>query len=214
MVEVKEEQINVDLKTHQSNVEDWKKRALVEDLHIWVERFMSEFKLSTTVPALMLDQLSRTCYGHFRMGRNGFGLLNEIAINEVYITEERYWRVLATLLHELLHAEQANIGNPGKRNYHNKEFRDRAETFGLIVDQWGHTRISPPSTPFWDLLQKYGLTVPEIAEPTEVSVKRPGNSKLKLWICSCNPGPVRVRVAIPNFHARCLRCGHVFRRAH
>jgi len=36
-------------------------------------------------------------------------------------------------------------------------------------------------------------------------------SRLRLWLCECLR-PYRVRVASNDFHARCLRCGVVFRR--
>lgn len=212
MTDITEEQINLDLRSHQGSIEDWSKRGLMEDLHIWAERFASEFKLKTAVPALTLDRLSRRCCGHFRRGRNGFGLLNEIAINELHISKTRYWGVLVTLLHELLHAEQEIAGKPSHGNYHNKEYRERAEALGLIVDHWGHTWVAPKPTPFWDILEKYGLTVPVIKEPAPVIVASPGSSKLRLWVCQCEK-PVRVRVAVADFQARCLKCGQVFVRA-
>jgi hypothetical protein len=212
MVAVDNEEINIELRDHQKGIGDWNKRSLAKNLHEWAERFASEFKLKISVPALMLDRLKRTCYGRFRRGRNGFGLLNEIAINEAYISRERYWDTLVTLLHELLHAEQESVGRPGKGNYHNKAFRTKAGTLGLIVDQWGHTLVAPSPSPFWNLLQKYGIEVPEIVEPTPVAVAKPGNSKLKLWVCSCQPEPVRVRVAIVDFRAKCLKCDQLFVR--
>ena len=209
MFDVGNEQINVELRNHLISIDDWEKKSLAENLHQWAERFTLEFKLKTSVPALMVDQLGRTRCGHFRRGRNGFGLLNEIAINERYISSQRYYDTLAILLHELLHAEQEAVGNPGKGNYHNKEFRNKAELLGLIVDAWGHMFLCPPPSPFWCLLQKYGVKVPEISDPIPIVI-RAGVSKLKLWICSCKPEPVRVRVAISDFKARCLKCSQLF----
>lgn len=219
MAGVIDEQINLDLRSHQKSVADWSKKDLAEDLHTWAERFIGEFKLNTTVPALMLDRLSHNCYGHFRLGRNGFGLLNEIAINEIYIKRERYWRALATLLHELLHAEQENNRTPEdsgryrRNNHHDKAYRNRAAIFGLIVNRWGHTHVAPAPSMFWSLLGKYGLEVPDLPAPARVELTTPGNSKLKPWVCHCTPKPVRVRVAIQDFQARCLKCGHIFVRA-
>lgn len=210
MTDLQEEQINLDLRAHQGNIKDWSKKAVMEDLHTWAERFTLEFNLKAPVPALMLDRLRRRCCGHFRRGRNGFGLLHEIAINEMHISKTQHWDVLVTLLHELLHAEQEIAGKPGCSNYHNKEYRERAEALGLIVDHWGHTGVSPKPTPFWDILEKYGLAIPEITEPVPAFDARSGNSKLKLWVCQCKPRPVHVRVAIQDFEARCLKCGHVF----
>ncbi|MFC1783559.1 hypothetical protein ACFL02_08235 [Planctomycetota bacterium] len=136
-------------------------------------------------------------------------MLDEIAINDKYIVEEEYWRILGTLLHELLHAEQEQNGKTGKNNYHNKAFRERARNLGLIVDQWGHTSFAPSPSPFFTVLEKHGVEAPALVEPEPI-ITKPGSSKLKLWMCSCKPKPVRVRVAISDFRARCLKCREVF----
>ena len=205
------ETINEQLKEHQI-IADWDKQKLMQDLHAWTKRFHFEFKLKfEEVPAIMIDRIGRSTYGHFRPGRNGFGLRNEIAINETYIEEREYWQTLGTLLHELLHVEEEIAGTAGKNNYHNKAFRKRAKSLGLIIDQWGHTQYAPAPSPFWDILNKYGVTAPDMPAPV-VPATKPGNSKLKLWVCECKPKPVRVRVAIKDFQARCLKCDAKFKR--
>ena len=205
------EKINIDLKNHQIHADDWGNHKLAQDLHTWTERFIFEFKLKIEeLPAIMIDRIVRTRYGHFRPGRNGFGLRNEIAINEIYICSRKYWDVLGTLLHELLHTEQEQAGKPGKNNYHNKEFRTRAESFGLIIDKWGHSQYTPAPSLFFNILKKYGVTVPNLPKP-KIEVVKPSKSKLKLWICECKPQPVRVRVAVKDFQARCLKCGKKFK---
>lgn len=206
--------INSHLKQHQLNV-DWDKRDLIQNLHLWTERFIFEFKLKINeLPALMVDKISRRRYGHHRAGRNGFGLRNEVAINEIYIEKISYSDVLGTLLHELLHVEQDQFGEPGKHNYHNKEFRDRAASFGLLIDGWGHTTYAPAPSPFWSILTKYSVKVPETSVDIVQTAHEPGQSKLRLWICECHPQPVRVRVAITDFRAMCLKCGAIFRSAY
>jgi hypothetical protein len=206
------EPINNQLKNHQITADDWGKRDLSEKFHTWTERFMFEFKLKTSEPAISVARLHPKRYGHYRPGRNDFGLRNEIAINEIYINENTFWEAIGTLLHELLHAEQEQIGRPSKGNYHNTAFRNRAESFGLIVDSSGHTQYLPPPSPFFDILTKYGVIFPDIPEPL-IPLNRAGTSKLKLWICECEPKPVHVRVAIDNFHAKCLLCNQNFHRA-
>ena len=205
------EPINQRLKEHQLNSDDWALQAMMRELHHWAERFIFEFKLETTTPAIMVDRVSRRCLGHYRPGRNGFGLRDEIAINETYIHSQEFWETLGTLLHELLHAEQEKTGTPGKHNYHNRAFRDRAEFFGLIVDSAGHTQYRNPPSPFWRVLEKYGVQV--LSLPVHKPKSIPSReSKLKLWVCDCQPQPVRIRVAIKDFQARCLKCGAIFRR--
>jgi hypothetical protein len=209
-VSLGDDKINSTLRQHQQDVETWDRKEKVQQLLIWLERLVSEFKLEVGVPALMVDRLRCTRYGHFRRGRDGFGLLGEVGINDMYIGEELSWRNLATLLHELGHVHQEKTGKPGKRNYHNKQFRDWAKSVGLIVDAAGHTRMLPLPSPFWDVLRKWDFPIPDSVEQEVAATRRRGTSKLKLWICDCKPKPVRVRVAIADFQARCLKCGQVF----
>lgn len=204
------EQINTVLKQHQIVATDWDYNSLAQDLHNWAERFILEFKLKCNTPALTIERLRIGTYGHFHIGRNAFGLRDEIAINNRHICMQDYWEVLGTLLHELLHAEQENLGNASGSNYHNKAFRERAALLGLIVDAAGHQQYEPAPSLFVDLLQKYGFKAPMLPRP-ENPVTQPGKSKLKAWICSCQP-PIHVRVAISCFRARCLNCGQLFRR--
>jgi hypothetical protein len=182
--------------------EEWDCNALVAWLQAWAERLIVEFKLQVSRFALSVDWLSRNRYGHFRRGHNGFGLQGQIAINRNYLNREG-WEILGTLLHELLHAEQEEHGEPGKNNYHNAAFRRRAAEFGLIIDERGFTQYAAASK-FAAFLAEYGVDMPDIERPT---VRMRNGSKLKLWMCPCK---VRVRVAISDFQASCLRCGGVF----
>jgi hypothetical protein len=202
------EKINFDLKQHQVGAKDWDYKRVAESLHLWSERFILEFKLQTSVPAIRIDVLKQGRNGHYRYGRNGFGLRNEIAIAKAHLHENNYRNVLGTLLHELLHAEQQNAGKSGRRNYHNWEFRNRAASFGLIVDEQGCQEYAHPPSPFFDLFDKYGIDVPEM--PSDNADSYLDGSKLKAWVCGCRPRPVHIRVAIKDFCARCLKCNKDF----
>lgn len=215
------ERINVQLRNHQEDRAEWEDNELAREFHAWVKRCIVEFKLLCSVPALRLDRLNVTCYGHFRPGRNGFGLLNEIAINMKHICDHQIdFEAVGTLLHELIHAEQQVRGAEGKankrRNYHNRDFISRARSFGLIVDHRGRQRYEPPPTPFSEFLARYGIQfVPGLGgEPGEGEPRQleTGNSKLKPWICGCRPKPIHVQVAVKDFRARCLKCGQLFVR--
>jgi hypothetical protein len=211
---VTSERINTALKDHQIHLDKWNYQALVVDLHTWADRFILEFKLQCGTPAIRVDQLRNTCYGHFHLGRNGFGVVNEIAINESYLRNRDYWEVLGTLLHELIHAEQQESGTLGKsvaRNYHNNAFIERAKQFGLIVNRKGQQYYQTAPSPFMNILQKYGAKIPRIVDKPPKDSGR-GNSKLKLWECACVPKPVKIRVAIKDFRAKCLKCGKIFVR--
>ncbi len=198
-----------ELQLHQTT-EEWDFDDVATDLHRWKERFDLEFKLNVPQIAIAIDRLSFWRLGQFRYGHNGFGLRGEITISTHHVVANirphDWWNVLGTLLHEQLHAWQQEQGKPGAGNYHNVEFRNKAISLGLIVDQRGHTQYAPVS-PFVSLLQRYGVTVPKLELPKPPANKAAAASKLRLWMCRC---PVRLRVAIPKLQARCLNCGQLF----
>jgi hypothetical protein len=184
---------------------DWEKQELFQELHRWAKLFADEFKLQIPQVAICVEPLNRRRYGHFRPGPNGFGLCSEIAINQRHLGDRPFWKTLGTLLHEELHAWQQVHGRPGQNNYHNKEFRRKAESLGLLIDSNGSTQYTNPS-PFEQLLHRHGITVPNMV-PVEVP-RRHGSSKLKLWRCRCT----NVRVAVSDFRALCLKCDQNFER--
>lgn len=209
------EQINLSLREHQLELSDWLLHGMIKALHEWTERFILEFKLQTPIPAIGIDHLQKNTYGHFRLGRNGFGLQQEIIINIRYLDNRPFWETLGTMLHELIHSEQFCQRTDGKKCYHNNAFIRRAAEFGLIVNRKGNHTYKPPPNPFFDLLAKYDINVeftPQKEEIPPMLESEGPETKLKLWICSCKPQPFRVRVARENFKARCLICNEMFRK--
>lgn len=187
--------------------ETWFGRPLMETFQIWADRFNVEFNLEIPEVSLAIDWLRCSVYGHFRGGHNGFGLKGEIALNVRYLFGQREsWEVLGTLLHELLHAWQQAHGKPGKNNYHNRQFRDKAKSLGLLIDKRGVTGYAAES-PFKDLLRRFDVDVPffEVPLPKE---KVKGDSKLKKWSCGC----INVWCAKAELDARCMKCGQRFQR--
>lgn len=181
----------------------------IKELHRWKDIFVSEFKIELPHVAFCIKSTWSNCYGYFRPGLNEFGLTREIAINRLYLEQREKWQVIGTLLHELLHAWQDAFGKPGKRNYHNNEFRKKAEFYGLIIDSTGVTEYAPKSL-FMDLLQQYGIQVPELQGHVRVPPVH-GKSTLNKWICACTP-PVALRVGRSEIRVQCLDCGTQFIR--
>jgi len=60
------------------------------------------------------------------------------------------------------------------------------------------------------MLQAYGVMAPEDLPAVPADVFEAGSSKLKLWVCGCQPEPVRLRVAVADLRAMCLKCGCLF----
>lgn len=195
------------LADHQ-RAEHWTHRVLLARLHEWAARFDDSFKLDVLPVSICVDTLGTKTLGHFRFGHNGFGLRHEIAINASYIQNRSFAGVLGTLLHELLHAWQQEHGTPSKPPHHNAEFRQKAETLGLLIDRRGVTTYAPDSV-FIGLLKEQGIECAGLHEPVQAVS---GKSKLAKWCCACEPA-FNVRVARQGFYAQCLRCGQVFRAA-
>lgn len=189
------------LSEHQRTENGWELRELVAFLQQYASLFNSSFGLGLTEIAIRVDWLDPQCNGHFRRGFNGFGLEAEIAINRHHLNREPY-QILGTLFHEMLHAWQEKFGRPGKGNYHNKQFRAKAESFGLVINTKGQTQFKPDS-PFLRLLAANGVNMPRLSPKIAKRVVAP--TKLRKWSCECEP-PVNVRVAVKSFDAICLHC--------
>ncbi len=197
------EPINIDLARHQEETQDWMHQSLAKDLHTWSERFILEFKLQTGVPALCLEQLRGRALGHYRHGRNGFGLRDEIAIDLPFAQAGPHWRVLGTVLHELIHSWQEHHGKSGRRNYHNGQFRAKALDFGLVVNSRGETQFLDPPSAFWRVLQKYGVEAPLLPQLEIAEKAASKGSKLRLWTCHCGK---KIRYAKSDLNSVCLDC--------
>jgi hypothetical protein len=193
------------LASHQ-RAEKWFGRDLVTALQEWAERFIVEFRLDIAELAVCVDRLPVSRLGHFRIGHNGFGLKGEIAINVRYLTDrESFWRVLGTLLHELLHAWQHTHGKASTQCHHNREFRDKARELGLVVDGKGVTSFAADSR-FKELLRRNGITVPD--GEIKATPRKAGSSKMRKWSCGCTT----VRTGVGDFQAQCLKCNNRFQR--
>jgi hypothetical protein len=158
--------------------ETWDCHKVLTELQRWSEIFHFEFNLEIPELSLCVDWLPRRRLGQFRYGYNGFGLRGQIAINRRYLGRREFWRHLGTLLHEMIHAWQQAHGKPGKGNFHNKEFRRKAQGCGLVIDHRGVTQHQGPSR-FIDLLNCHGIIVPELSRI--VLQNERGASKLKTW---------------------------------
>ena len=109
--------------------------------------------------------------------------------------------VLATLLHELVHAEV------GSEAHHRGAFITTSRRVGLLKP-WTATTSSE------DLLCRLNALAAELggyphAALTEKAQER-SVSRLRLWECAC---PVKVRVASDRFAATCDDCEAPFERA-
>jgi hypothetical protein len=56
---------------------------------------------------------------------------DEIAMNPAFFAVSSPIQVLSTLVHEMVHLQQAHFGKPSRRSYHNREWADMMEAVGL-----------------------------------------------------------------------------------
>src|SRR2546425_1230785 len=153
------EPINDLLKEHSLTTDDWDYQEIIAKFHEWAERFNNEFQLGLQTPAIRIDDISARRLGTYREDRNGFGLKHEVTVNSKYLGRP-FADQLMVLLHELLHEWQLLYGTPARNsgnNYHNKQFRNKAMLYGLIVDQRGCSG-GVHAGRFTALLSRYGVS--------------------------------------------------------
>ena len=83
--------------------------------------------------------------------------------------------LLTTEFHELLHEWQALYGKCGQGNYHNRQFRQKAGLYGLVVDARGHTWVEPGR--FTALLIEHGVDLESIPAVEEVMPRLRGKQQ-------------------------------------
>jgi hypothetical protein len=182
----------------------WDWRDLARTLYAYDQMLRAWFRLDLPPFVIRLGRLRSSTYGHFRPGCNEFAVAGEIAINTRYVDSLPFGETIGTLHHEQLHLWQQVHGRPGKGNYHNREYQQKAAESGLIVDSRGHTRYDPDGR-FVAFLREHGIELPDLSLPV-AGARLAGTSKLKKWSCSCT----NVWAAVPDLAASCLRCGQAF----
>jgi hypothetical protein len=189
---------------------DWRFSALAGELYWWVAFFNIIFFTNqpVPVPVIAFKKNRITTRGHYRSKHNGFGIKDTLVLNRNHL-DQPLWVTLATVLHELTHAWQAQCGTPSNSWFHNQEFRQKLAHCGITCDTKGHhTHLDDP---FVFLLQKHGISFSgrNDAQPRMTPMpRRRGQSKLKKWSCGCT----NVRVAVRDFKAQCLKCNNRFKR--
>lgn len=199
--------INDQLKDHISTADDWAYQDLAQKLYKWGEVFNKElFGESLSTPAIQIENQRVNTLGSYRIFTNGFGLDHEITLNQIYV-ERPFECLLETLLHEMIHEWQKLYGKQSKSNYHNKEFRLKALSFGLVVNAKGQS-LGVIRGSFTKLLEKYGIDIINLKTGSLDSVPKERKSNQKKWSCGCT----NIR-AYTEVRAKCMKCGNMFKLA-
>ncbi len=90
---------------------------------------------------LITLQRKRGAYGYFAnarfTARDGSQVTDEIALNPTHFAERSVEDTLSTLVHEMVHLEQARFGTPSRSSYHNAEWARLMRDVGLIPSATG-----------------------------------------------------------------------------
>lgn len=214
------EEINHKIRDQELSASDWELWKLAWELHWWVDFFLIAFFKDEPVPipVLTFESARINTLGHYRIGRNAFGVKEQININRKWL-HRPLWETLSTLLHEMTHSWEYTHLPPEKRTnnwYHKKPFREKMLEFGILCSEKGcHVGIDPQGKFAHYLrlhcveliVQPYGSDPDNNLIPIDPDKKKAkGKSKLKKWSCGCT----NVRVAIQDFQAKCLKCGNEF----
>lgn len=214
------EAINYELRQNELSATDWELNGLAWELYWWCDFFNIAFfkDQPAPIPVLTFEKSRITTLGHYRIGRNDFGVREQINLNKLHL-HRPLWDILATLLHEMVHSWEYTYVDHEKRTknwYHTKTFRNKLASFGILTNNKGqHVSIGGN---FVYLLKQHGISFQSAVrygtgdtdggffklDPDKG--KKKGSSKLKKWSCGCT----NVRVAIADFEAKCLKCGNDF----
>lgn len=203
--------ITTQIKEFEVNEKGWEYQTKAKTFYLWFDRFNQKFFQKQLLLCLLsFEQTNRKTLGHYVLDRNGIGVKDNINLNSIHLSRRNLWESLATLLHEMAHQWQENYGKVNKGDYHNKEFIQKMEGFGLSYNSKGQ-RIAMPKGEFVSFLKKYKIEIKK--EDVTLSLPTfPSKSKLKKYSCQCQP-PINIRVANSLFSAKCNICGEDFELA-
>ena len=93
-------------------------------------------------PCLITLQRQTNTHGYFSLHRFQHTeekdvLADEIAMNPDHFKTQPLPEVLSTLVHEMVHLEQAYFGTPSRKSYHNKQWANMMEAVGLMPSSTG-----------------------------------------------------------------------------
>jgi hypothetical protein len=93
-------------------------------------------------PCLITLRRHGRCYGYFSGSRfadvaDARDVTDEIALNPDHFAGRPAAKVLATLVHEMVHGWQHHFGKPSRRGYHNREWAGAMHEVGLVPSDTG-----------------------------------------------------------------------------
>ena len=201
----KADAVNINIRKHEEEVVvNWKHSERARELYKFFDLFNRRFfagKLPT--PAISFRPGRVTTLGWYRIGRNEFGVKDQINLNTLHLERPKYLS-LVTLLHEMVHQWQDYFGKHGARYYHNKQFQAKSRELGIPSDSKGYTLSI--TDPFIEFCRRHGVDFQERSiGGLYIIQRRRGKSKLKKYNCGCTNIWAATKV-----RANCRLCGGEF----
>lgn len=137
------ESANSAIVENETSANDWELSDLALELYWWLDLFNIAFFTDQPIPVPVISFAKTRIdnLGHYVSGRNKFGIRENININQLHLSRP-LWSILTTLIHEMTHSWQVIYGKPSNGWFHNKEFRMKMESFGIVCDEKGAIRKS------------------------------------------------------------------------
>jgi len=210
---MKTDEVNLSIRRHEEeklNADSWEYTEKAKDLYRFFDLFNRRFfEGLLPTPAISFRSGRMTGLGWYRIGRNEFGVKDQINLNSIYLGRSRY-QTLKTLLHEMTHQWQDYFGKRSASGwYHNKHFQTKSEELGIPSDSRGQT--IGITDPFVAFCRQHGVDFSELLEEAEeyrLAEERRGRSKLQKYSCGCTNIWAATRV-----DAICKVCGKEFEPA-
>ena len=181
---------------------------IIKELEKVYSHLAKEYKLKSR-PIITIQSKGRqkTTLGWFWNKKWQYG---KKEVGEINICAENLNKnPIETLVHEMVHYADScdNIKDCNAQGYHNKNFRDRAEMYGLNVKKdgrrgWAYTSISPKLE---KLLKKIKINYSVFKMYRKVNVTKVAPTKMKKYRCECTT----VRCAT-DLQSKCLKCNKLF----
>lgn len=114
--------------------------ALYRALQTAFDHFNHTLFAGELPPCVLTLRAARTRYGHHQPARFSGASderLDEIALNPGYFALRPLDEVLSTLVHEMVHHWQENLGKPTRSNHHNGEWAAKMQEVGLMPSNTG-----------------------------------------------------------------------------
>jgi len=172
-------------------------------------------KLPDTMITMQRSRRSRGYFSSERFDhRRSADVVDEIALNPCTFIARPDKEIISTLLHEMVHLWQFHFGKPSRRGYHNKQWAEKMEGFGLMPSHTGEVggkKTGQQMTHYiinggaydtkWKALLKSGYTL-DYQDRQPIRPQEPRKLKVRYACPTCS-----IHVwGKPDLHIACVAC--------